>query len=155
MARLTTTRPRAKPAAKQSPKTQAKAPRAVRAKPAPARAAPAVRPSKDALRAQVEKLEKTVATLRQKNREMKRTAGEDANRVEELEATVQALERRLAAHEAPPGQKKGRAAGTRRKREGVDPGDAVPPGVAVEEPEDLSDSDRAVLAHLNETLAPT
>ena len=112
--------------------------------------------SKDDLRAQVEKLERANANLRVKNRELKRAAGEAAGRAEELERQVSRHDRRaardaaqVAATDAPR-----RRAGPGRGRRPRDPGDAVPPGVAVEEPEPLGDDDRKVLDHLNEELSP-
>ncbi len=81
MARATTKRDANKPA-------PAKAPARRAAGAAASRPAPAPKLSKDELRAQIEKLERTVASLRAKNRELKRASGADAGRAEELERTV-------------------------------------------------------------------
>ena len=79
-----------------------------------ASAAPAPEPkvSKEELRARLEKLERANAALRAKSREANRAAKTAAARIAELEDQVAQLER----------------------ERGIDPGDAVPPGVAVEEP---------------------
>jgi hypothetical protein len=101
---------------------------------------------KDELRAQVEKLERGNATLRAKNREATRAVKAADARVAELEEQVARLEKQLAAQAiAVAGGGGGRPAsaskpaspskgGRRPKRREIDPGDAVPPGVAVEEP---------------------
>jgi hypothetical protein len=146
MARATTTRGAKRPA-------PAKAPARRGAGATASNPAPAPKLSKDELRAQVEKLERTVASLRAKNRELKRASGADAGRAEELERTVARLERKLSAQE-PPGEAPARKPARRRKSADIDPGDAVPPGVAVEEPQEPSEEDRRVLDRLNETLAP-
>lgn len=149
MARATTTRGGKKSVPAKAVRTPAR-----RGTAAP-KAPPAPKLSKDELRAQVEKLEKTVASLRLKNRELKRVSGAEAGRVEELERMVAKLERKLALQETPAAETKPRRNYTRRRKSGdIDPGDAVPPGVAVDEPEPLTDEDKKVLAHMNETLAP-
>ena len=131
----------------------AKAPARRGAGAAASRPAPAPKLSKDELRAQVEKLERTVASLRAKNRELKRASGADAGRAEELERTVARLERKLSAQDTE-GEEPARKPPRRRRSAERDPGDAVPPGVAVEEPQEPSEEDRRVLDQLNETLAP-
>jgi hypothetical protein len=99
--------------------------------------------SKDELRAQVEKLERGNATLRAKNREATRAAKTAAARVAELEEQVAGLEKQLAARTTaasggrPPSASKPASplkSGRRPKRRAIDPGDALPPGVAVEDP---------------------
>lgn len=82
--------------------------------------------SKDELRARVEKLERANATLRAKNRESTRAAKEAAARIAELEDEVARLRREQDNATRP--------ARRPRSRRELDPGDAVPPGVAVEEP---------------------
>ena len=146
MARATTKRG-ARPAA-------AKAPARGRGRVAASasRAAPAPKVSKDDLRAQIEKLERTVASLRAKNRELKRASGADAGRAEELERTVAKLERKLGTGEAE-GRAPAPKAPRRRRKAERDPGDAVPPGVAVEDPEPPSEEDRQVLDNMNERLS--
>jgi len=100
-----------KSAAKPAPKPVAKAAASAR-RPAAAKAnkavkgpAPAKKPaaakapvvSKDELRSQLEKAEKTIATLRAKGREANRELKAAAARVDELEAQVARLEKKLAA----------------------------------------------------------
>ncbi len=80
-------------------------------------------------------------TLRAKNREAGRAAKIAAARIAELEQQVARLEAKPATQTAPakPGPKPASAPASRSKRrsQGVDPGDAVPPGVAVAEPAPL------------------
>jgi phage I-like protein len=98
-----------------------------------ASAAPAPEPkvSKEELRARLEKLERANAALRAKSREANRAAKTAAARIAELENQVAQLEKRGAGQTVPAPAKAGRNA---RRERGIDPGDAVPPGVAVEEP---------------------
>ena len=123
---------------------------AVEAAAAPPRRAPAV--SKDELRAQLAKAERTNATLRTKNRDLKRAANEAAERIAELEGDVNRYERRLAranrAIEPAPASEEQEKPGADH-----DPGDAVPPGVAVQEPAPLSDEDQKVRDRLDEKLS--
>jgi hypothetical protein len=120
----------------------------------------ATKTSKDELRAQVTKMERANANLRAKNKELKRAASAAADRLAELEQQVSRHERRLAKEETAagtpsrPGRKPGRRAADAQDRSDRDPGDAVPPGVAVQQPEPLSAEDRKVLDHLNEELSP-
>jgi hypothetical protein len=114
------------------------------------RRAPAV--SKDELRAQLAKAERTNATLRTKNRDLKRAASEAAERIAELEREVSRHERRLAranraTEPAPASEEQEEPAADH------DPGDAVPPGVAVQEPAPLSDEDQKVRDSLEEKLS--
>jgi len=94
-------------------------------------AAPTRTVSKDELRAQVEKLERANATLRTKSREATRATKLSAARIAELEDEVARLQRQL------PGTADSHLAASSdsgpQERE-IDPGDAVPPGVAPEEP---------------------
>ena len=93
-------------------------------------AAPARNVSKDELRAQVEKLERANATLRTKSREATRAAKLSAARIAELEDEVARLQGQ------PPEIDSHLAASPDsgpRERD-LDPGDAVPPGVAPEDP---------------------
>lgn len=112
----------------------------VAAKPASKAAVTVSKVSKDELRAQGEKLERANGLLRSKNREANRAAKVAAARIAELEGQVADLEKRAAAATTPvqPSEtaigtpvKSGR--GKRRDRV-IDPGDAVPPGVAVQQP---------------------
>ena len=119
--------------------------KAARATSAPKRAtvapSPAPKVSKDELRAQVDKLERANATLRAKNREATREAKRAAARVAELEDQLARLERQLATRTASAeGVETDRKRKTGRARsQDIDPGDAVPSWVAVEEasPPDL------------------
>jgi hypothetical protein len=124
-------------------------------------AAPAApKMSKDELRAQLEKMERANANLRAKNRELKRAAGDSADRVAALEGEVARLERKVAAQPAPtraprrPRQRPEDVGVAERDPGDRDPGDAVPPGVAVQNPGPLSEDDKRVLEHLNEELGP-
>ena len=89
--------------------------------------------SKDELRIQVEKLERANATLRAKNREANRAAKLSAARIAELEDEVARLQAPLAT------TTDFRSAALSSERgsqvRDIDPGDAVPPGVAPEDPE--------------------
>jgi hypothetical protein len=93
--------------------------------------APARAVSQDELRSQVQKLERANAALRAKNRQANRAAKLSAARISELEDEVA----RLRPH---PGA--ATDAGSAAMRESgpqshdIDPGDAVPPGVAAEDP---------------------
>lgn len=116
-------------------------------------AGPAPKVSKDELRAQVEKLARVNANLRAKNKELKRAASEATDRIAHLEGKLSRQERHAAKPDA------SRAGRKPRRQPAIetpdhDPGDAVPPGVAVQEPQPLGEADQAVLDHLNEELAP-
>ena len=108
--------------------------------------------SKDELRSRIEKLEQANANLRATNRTLKRAAEEAAERITTLERYVRRLERKGAPQAN--GSKPGRRRDDRQKQPDRDPGDAVPPGVAVQSPEPLSHEDERVLEHLNEELGP-
>jgi chromosome segregation ATPase len=110
--------------------------------------------SKDELRAQVEKLERANANLRTKSREASREAKTTAARVAELEAQVVRLEKRLVAQAARAGDDRAASApkGRRARHREIDPGDSVPPGVAVEEPAPLDLEAETTLANLEEHL---
>ena len=162
----TTTRSTKVPAAKRKPgrppgsRTLAKAvakpaPKTGRRTATPKPAAAAVpKLSKEELRDQVEKLERSVATLRARNRDATRAAKASTARIEELEAQVAQLETAAAAKPAPAGQapKPARAARTARRVRTVDPGDAVPPGVAVVEPAPLDEEAETALENLETHL---
>lgn len=126
----------------------AKAPRVAAAKRAPAAPAPAPKVSKDELRARLDKLERANATLRASSREANRAAKTAAARIAELEDQVARLEKQVARQTA---AAKGAGRTTRRDR-GVDPGDAVPPGVAVEEPAPLDAEAETPLENLEHHL---
>jgi hypothetical protein len=95
--------------------------------------------SKDDLRAQVSKLERSNALLRTRNRDANRAVKTAEARVAALETQVARLEKQMAAQTAAAGRSKPAPAsapkpGRRPGHRAIDPGDAVPPGVAVEEP---------------------
>ena len=129
-------------------------------------AAPALKVSKDELRAQVEKLERTVATLRARSREAVKAAKQAAARIEELETQLAA---KPAAAAAQPVRRATRAAANSvaqtaptkiRGRRGQalsderDQGDAVPPGVAVAEPEPMDEEASTAFENLQAHLHP-
>ena len=137
----------AKPAAKATKPSAA--PKRAAAAAAPAMPA-AAKVSKDELRAQVEKLERANATLRAKGRETNKAAKAATTRIAELEQQVTQFEKQAAAVKAD--KKPARPSGASRKSRGIDPGDAVPPGVAVQEPEPLDNEAKTALGNLEEHL---
>jgi hypothetical protein len=142
--------------AAKTPDKAIKAPAAVAPKRA-AVAAPAFpKPSKDELRARVEELERANATLRAKSREANRAAKTAAARIAELEDQVAQLEKQAVPPPAPAerGSKPTAPARGKRQRRSIDPGDAVPEGVAVQEPEPLDEAAETALENLNEHLGP-
>ena len=110
--------------------------------------------SKDDLRAQVEKLDRANANLRVKNREASREFKTMAARIAELEEQVARLEKQLAAQATGAGGDRAAPAPKlrRTRHREIDPGDSVPPGVAVEEPAPLDLEAEAALANLEEHL---
>ena len=97
--------------------------------------------SKDELRIQLEKLERANTSLRARSREMNKAAKAAALRIADLEAQLADLQGRAASRGASTNRvakRSGAPAGARKPRE-LDPGDAVPPGVAVLEPAPLDD----------------
>src|SRR5271165_1258259 len=141
-------------------KTSAKVTKAPAAAPERAAAASpaAPKPSKDELRARVEQLEHANATLRTKSREANRAAKMAAARIAELEDQVARLEKSAAPPRptAPAPAKRGpkpvAPVRSKRQRRGVDPGDAVPPGAAVEEAAPLDEEAATTLENLEENL---
>ena len=118
-------------------------------------AAPAQKVSKDELRAQVEKLERTNATLRAKGREAIRSAKTAAARIAELEEQVSGLEKQVAAQTTRAGGSQPASPPKTRRRaqhREIDPGDAVPPGVAVEEPAEPDPEAETARENLEEHL---
>jgi hypothetical protein len=110
--------------------------------------------SKDELRAHVEKLEQLVASFRAKSRESNKAAKVATARIAELEAQVAQLEKTLAAPPPPVHEPKpAKLARAKRRSREIDPGDAVPPGVAVEEPEPLDDEAETALENLDAHLS--
>ena len=135
----------AKPARKPSPSPGA----------TPATAA-VPKPSKDELRAQVEALERTIAKLKLKVKVMRADARQADDRMGELEAEVSRLEGALTkASRTAPAKAAPRAAAVRARKQPAarrDPGDGVPPGVAVQQAEPLDAEAEAALASLEENL---
>ena len=118
---------------------------------APTRVPP---PSKGELRAQIEKLETANATLKAKSREANRAAKVSARRIAELEEQVAQFETaatKVAASVATPSEvnpvRRGRPPG---RSKAIDPGDAVPPGVAVQKSEPLDEKTTAARDALEE-----
>ena len=98
----------------------------------------------------METLERANATLRAKNRDANRAAKTAAARIAELEDQVAQLEKRVASAER---QSAPSAASPRKRRSReIDPGDAVPPGVAVQEPAPLDEEAETALENLTEHL---
>lgn len=121
--------------------------KATTAKP-PAERAPVV--SKDELRAQVEKLERINAALRAKGRDGNKATKAFTARIAELEDEVARLEKQVAS-QAASAKRSAKKSGARERRD-IDPGDAVPPGVAVAEPEPLDEEAKEALGNLEEHL---
>lgn len=131
-----------------------------------AAAVPAPKVSKDELRAQVEKLERTVATLRARSRDAVRAAKQAAARIEELEAELAAKPAATAAQparraskpvakaDAPVAPRKTRARRGQALSDDRDPGDAVPPEVAVAEPEPMDEEATTAFENLQAHLHP-
>lgn len=117
---------------------------------------PAPKLSKDELRAAVEKLEAANAKLRAKSRETNKAAKLAAKRVTELEEQVAQLEKELETSRVPVvAQAKVKTAAHARKTRQprtIDPGDAVPPGVAVLEPAPMDKEAEAALDNLEHNL---
>ncbi len=163
----------AKPDAAPAPRTTrrpavAAKPIAVPRKPPAASSAPKL--GKSELQAQVEKLERTVTTLRTRNRDAVRAAKVAAARIEELEEQLSTMRRQASkppvppskaagrspkrAAAAPPDPKPPRSVRGRRLSTERDPGDAVPPGVAVRDPEPMDEEATAAFDSLQAQLHP-
>ena len=107
-------------------------PATARAPAVPARIPP---PSKGELRVHIEKLEAANAALKAKGRETNRAAKAANKRINELEAELARLQEETTRPSiAPKAEKVARRGRQARGRE-IDPGFAVPPGVAVLAPE--------------------
>ena len=128
-------------------------PPAIAMPPAPA---PAPKLSKDELRAAVEKLEAANAKLRAKSRGTNKAAKLAAKRVAELEEQVAQLEKELDTSRVPViAQAEAKTAAIARKTRqprSIDPGDAVPPGVAVLEPAPMDEEAKAALDSMEHNL---
>ena len=141
-----------KPAVKGRTSQSARA--AAAPKPGPAKLPQAPKLSKDELRAQVEKLERANATLRAKSRETNRAAKSAGARIAELEGEAARLEKKVASQAAAAtrGAKPRTSASSKRRRSGIDPGDAVPSGVAIQEPASLDAEAEVARENLGEQL---
>ena len=130
----------------------ARAVKTTRTPPAPTQpaAAPPRAPvvSTGELRAQLEKLERANATLRAKGREANKAAKAAAARIAELEDEVT----RMAKRPAPIPVTRAKRASAKPQGREVDPGDAVPPGVAPQAPQPLDQEAEAALGQLEEHL---
>jgi chromosome segregation ATPase len=100
----------------------------------------------NAFQDRLEKIEKTNATLRSRLQAAARAAKAWEARVTEVEARLEALEQRMTQVQraAEPNARQRRA---RRPRD-IDPGDAVPEGVAVQTPQPLDAEAESALEHL-------
>ena len=128
----------------------ARTPVPVPAAPVSTRVAP---PSKGELRGQIEKLEAANAALKAKSRETNRTAKAANKQIAELEAELARLQKQIAHPvTAPAAEKVVRRGRSPRSRE-IDPGDAVPPGVAVLDPEPMDAEAEAARDALEEKLS--
>ncbi len=115
-------------------------------------------PSKGELRAQIESLATANAALKAKGREANRAAKAAVRRIAELEEQVAQLQAEAAQPTAPPAPPVAEAKIVRRgrspgRRKGIDPGDAVPPGVAVQDPEPLNEEAIAARDALEENFS--
>ena len=121
--------------------------------------APAPKLGVKELRALVEKLEQANAKLRAKGRESAKAAKAATARIADLEQQVSQLEKNAAAQPVPAtrnAKPKPAATGrSPRKTRGVDPGDAVPPGVAVEKPAPMDKEAETALKNLEGHLGRT
>ena len=151
------------PAETPAMKTPRGAAKTSRFTPAPARTStttptPTAAPklSKDELRAQVAKLEGSNATLKAKSRDMNRAFKAANSRIADLETELAGLREQAAAAQPitkPVKEAKAPRAGRASRKAPLDPGDAVPPGVAVEEPQPLDEEARAARDALEEHLS--
>ncbi len=105
----------------------------------------------------MEQLQATKAALQAKGREASRAAKLAERRITELEAQVEQLQAE-AAKTATPVVEEGEAKRSRRgrppgRKNAIDPGDAVPPGVAVEEPQPMDPEAEAARNALEKNLS--
>ena len=105
----------------------------------------------------MEELQAAKAALQAKGREASRAAKLAERRITELEAQVEHLQGE-AAKIAPPAVQEGEAKRSRRgrppgRKNAIDPGGAVPPGVAVEEPAPMDPEAEAARNALEENLS--
>ncbi len=104
----------------------------------------------------MEELQAAKAALQAKGREASRAAKLAERRIAELEAQVEHLQEEAAKTAVPAVQeeeakrpRRGRPPG---RKNAIDPGDAVPPGVAVEEPEPMDPEAEAARDALDKHL---
>ena len=116
----------------------------------PARIPP---PSKGELRAHIEKLEAANAALKAKSRETNRAAKVANKHIDELEAEVARLQEQAVQPVAAPVAEKAVRRGRPPRSREIDPDDAVPPGVAVLDPEPLDAEAEAARDALEENLS--
>jgi septal ring factor EnvC (AmiA/AmiB activator) len=112
--------------------------------------------SKDELRAQVAKLEGSNATLKAKSRDMNRAFKAANSRIADLETELAELREQAAAAQPvtkPVKEAKAPRAARASRKASIDPGDAVPPGVAVEEPQPLDEEAQTARDALEEHLS--
>ncbi len=113
-------------------------------------------PSKGELRAQIEKLEIANSALKAKSRDLNRAAKLAARRITELEAHVARLQNgaseAAAPVHAPPAAKAMRRGRPPGRNKPIDPGDGVPPGIAVQHPEPLDAEAEAAREALEDHL---
>ncbi len=105
----------------------------------------------------MEELQAAKTALQAKGREASRAAKLAERRIAELEAQVEHLQGE-AAKTATPAVQEGEAKRSRRgrppgRKNAIDPGDAVPPGVAVEEPEPMDPEGEAARDALEKNLS--
>jgi hypothetical protein len=144
----------AKPAAKQPARKTAKAPMKPAKAPAlPKRKSPVASAKQEApandFQEHLKELEKANAKLRGRQQAADRSAKILEVRLSELEARLAVLEERIMQSERT-GEKVARRPRTTRRSRDIDPGDSVPEGVAVQDPEPLDEEAEAALEHLQQ-----
>jgi ABC-type transporter Mla subunit MlaD len=132
-------------AAKTPPAKAAKRPADAGRSIASDRAGPAARIEE--LRARIEKLEQETTRLRTRERAASRDAKQSAVRMAGLEDRLEELDRKIAATAKP-------AKRAARRPRDIDPGDSVPEGVAVLEPEPMDQEAENAFENLEEHLRP-
>ena len=98
-------------------------------------------------------LEAANAALKAKSRETNRAAKSANKRINELEAEVARLREQAVQPAAVPAAEKVARRGRPPRSREIDPGDAVPPGVAVLDPESLDAEAKAARDGLEENLS--
>ena len=144
----------AKSTAKQPARKTANAPvRPAKAPATPKRQSPAASAKQEAsaneFQEHLNELEKANAKLRGRQQAADRSGKILEARLSELEARMAVLEERITRLERT-GEKPARRPRTTRRSRDIDPGDSVPEGVAVQEPEPLDEEAEAALEHLQQ-----